>query len=180
MHLMSRWQKPQKWRTPATLWPWLTNTGSLTRRLQHYNKNGFSVDLLANSWIRALPDECRRLNIDFNALCYQREVRLLNGDSANVYARTIVPMATYQSMKHRFNHLGNQSLGEWLFTDPTVERGAIEVTALSRGQWLYEMAVLSEPVRPERLWARRSVFYIETRPLLVNEIFLSKMELAEA
>lgn len=176
MEMFPTWVKPQRRLMPQKLAPWLTDTGSLTRRLQQHNQHGFAVDLLGNSWIKPLPDESLKLRIRLTELSFQREVRLLDGDRANVYARTIVPLATYKAMPYRFNQLGNKPLGEVLFTDPSVRRGDIEIACLVPGQWLYEMAVLEEDDRPEHLWARRSQFFINDKPLLVNEVFLSALE----
>lgn len=168
----TRWHSPQRRLMPSELVPWLTDSGSLTRRLQAYNQYGFSVQLLGNHWIKPLPDESLKLGVPMSELVYQREVRLLDGDVANVYARTIIPIATFEALKQRFSALGNKPLGELLFTDPTVQRGSIEIACLTAGQWLYEMAVLDDDCRPEALWARRSRFYIGGKILLVNEIFL--------
>lgn len=176
MEMIPKWLKPQRRLMPQSLASWLTDTGSLTRRLQQTNQHGFAVDLLGNSWIKPLTDESLRLNLGLAEISFQREVRLMDGDRANVYARTIVPLKTYKAMPYRFNQLGNKPLGEVLFTDPSVRRGAIEVACLRPGQWLYEMAVLEENIRPAQLWARRSQFFIQDKPLLVNEIFLPAIE----
>ena len=142
----TRWQSPQKRLMPKELAPWLTDTGSLTRRLQQHNNVDFSVQLLGNSWMRPLPDECQLLAIPATQMAYQREVRLMDGEQANVYARTVIPLDTFQVMKHRFNSLGNKPLGELLFTDPKVKRGPIEIACIKPSQWLYEMALLEENV----------------------------------
>jgi len=168
----TRWQSPQKRLMPTELVSWLTDSGSLTRRLQKHNEIDFSVQVLGNSWMRPLPDECRLLNIPMTQMSYQREVQLMDGNQANVYARTVIPLATFQTMKHRFNSLGTKPLGELLFTDPSVKRGPIEVACLKPGQWLYEMALLEQDDRPDELWGRRSYFYLGGKILLVNEIFL--------
>ncbi|NOQ94973.1 MAG: chorismate lyase [Methylophaga sp.] len=168
----TRWHTPQKRLMPKELASWLTDTGSLTRRLQQHNTDAFSVHVLGNCWMRALPDECQLLGVPMTQMAFQREVRLMDGDTAKVYARTVVPLHTFQAMKHRFNSLGNRPLGELLFTEPTVKRGPIEIACLKPGQWLYEMAVLEENSRPDELWGRRSHFYLGGKILLVNEIFL--------
>lgn len=173
---LSRWHAVQRRLMPRSLAPWLADSGSLTRRLKRHNKTDFSVQLLGNSWIKPLPDESLALNLSLSELSYQREVLLMDGNQANVYARTIVPRATYMSMQHRFNQLGNKPLGELLFTDASVRRGPIQIACLKPGQWLYEMALLEAAERPANLWARRSQFYISGQPLLVNEIFLSTLQ----
>ncbi len=172
MHNWTRWHPPQRRLMPAKLASWLTATDSLTRRLQAHNQYDFSVELLGNCWIKPLTDEAISLGLSTAEHVYQREVRLMDGDNANVYARTVIPRATYLAMQHHFNSLGNKPLGELLFTDPLVQRGPIEIACLKPDQWLYEMAVLDENYRPEILWGRRSVFYLSGKSLLVNEIFL--------
>jgi chorismate--pyruvate lyase len=172
MNTLADWQPIQKRLVPAELIPWITERGSLTRRLKHSNQYPFSVQLLGNSWSTPLEDECSILEIPSAELVYQREVKLMDGEQANVYARTVVPRATFIAMQSRFDNLGNTSLGELLFTEPSVERGEIEVACLKPGQCLYEMALNDEPQRPDELWARRSIFYLSGKKLLVNEIFL--------
>jgi len=172
MKSWTHWRPLQRRLVPAELMPWLAERGSLTRRLECFNQHPFSVELLSNSWMRPLTDECQSLGVRKTDLAYQREVRLMDGEKANVYARTIVPRATFMAMQYRFNNLGNKSLGELLFTDPSVERGQIEVARLMPGQWLYEMALLEESYRTDELWARRSIFYLSGKKLLVSEIFL--------
>jgi len=172
MRNWTRWQPPQKRLMPSDLASWLTDTGSLTRQLKRHNQEQFSVHLLGNHWMRPMADECLHLAIPATQMAYQREVRLMDGEQANVYARTVIPLQTYNAMRQRFNALGNKPLGELLFTDPSVKRGPIEVACLKPGQWLYEMALLEEEYRPEELWGRRSRFYLGGNILLVNEIFL--------
>jgi len=173
---LTRWHTMQRRLMPRELAPWLSDTGSLTRRLKRHNQVDFSVKLLGNSWIKALTDESLALQVPLSELSYQREVLLMDGNNANVYARTVVPRTTYMALQHRFNQLGNKPLGELLFTDPTVVRGPIEIACLKPGQWLYEMALLEEPSRPAVLWGRRSQFYLSGKPLLVNEIFLPALQ----
>ncbi len=172
MNNWTHWQPFNRLQVPAKLRSWLMEKDSLTRRLKSHNQNGFSVDLLSNSWMKALQNETGILSAPAAQLTYQREVRLLDGNQANVYARTVVPRSTYMAMQYRFNKLGNTSLGELLFTDPTVKRGDIQIARLTPEHWLYQLAVLEEDYRPSELWARRSVFELSGKKLLVNEIFL--------
>ncbi|RKZ99637.1 MAG: hypothetical protein DRQ47_10715 [Gammaproteobacteria bacterium] len=171
----TKWRPAQKRIIPANLASWLTETGSLTRRLQENDAGDFSVQFMGGHWLPSLPDETVVLEVAHTELVYQREVRLMLGNTAAVYARTLIPRTTFNAMRHRFLSLGNQSLGEMLFTDPTVVRGPIAVACLKPGQWLYEMAVREEKKRPDKLWARRSSFYLNSKVLLVNEVFLTDL-----
>ena len=172
----TKWLIPQRCMIPTHLVSWLTDTGSLTRRLQRLNQCNFSVQLLGNNWIKPLPDECLAMKVPITQMAMQREVRLMDGEQANVYARTVIPLVTYQSMKRLFNGLGDKPLGEILFTEVSAKRGPIEVTCLKLGDKLYEMAILEENYRPKELWARRSHFYLSGKILLVNEIFLPMLD----
>jgi chorismate--pyruvate lyase len=168
----TKWLPPQKRLVPASYWPWLTERGSLTQRLRRFNEVDFNVHLLGNHWVKPLPEESLYLGERLQNIAFQREVRLLDGGIANVYARTVIPIDTYTAMKQRFIGLGTKPLGELLFTDPTVERGDIQIAKLQPGEWLYEMAVLEEEYRPEHVWGRRSIFSFSGKNMLVNEIFL--------
>ncbi len=168
----TRWLSPQQQDMPEILQSWLTDTGSLTRSLQAQADQGFSVRLLGEQWVRALPDEARLLGVDLDEFVYQREVLLLNGFASDVYARTLIPRQTFDDLSEHFTNLGTKPLGELLFTDPSVRRGDIEVACIQAGEALFQMAVQYETVLPGKLWGRRSPFYIANKILLVNEIFL--------
>ena len=169
------WLPPQQQTMPAALQGWLTDTGSLTRSLQAQADQGFSVKLLGESWVLPLPDEARLLGIASDALVYQREVQLLNGADADVYARTVIPRATFDGLSEHFMNLGTKPLGELLFTDPSVRRGDIQVACIIAAQALYKLALQNEMALPTMLWGRRSPFYVADEILLVNEIFLPKL-----
>ena len=172
MKKSARWHLPQRRLMPAHLASWLTDKHSLTRRLKLYSQHEFSVQLLVSKWARPLLDESQYLSVPVSVLTYQREVRLMDGDTANVYARTVVPRATFNTLQYRFDRLGTHSLGELLFTDPRVQSTPIEIAKLRPGQFLYEMAILHENARPPALWGRRRAFYINGKKLLISEIFL--------
>lgn len=168
----SHWQPPLLQSLPASLRPWLTETGSLTRLLQEACENEFSVALLRTQWQRPMPDEALLLHKRPSQRMFQREVHLLDGDMPQVYARTLVPANTYDAMRARFSSLGNRSLGEMLFNDPSLQRGPIEVACLQPPMMQYDLATRHITLRPSCLWARRSCFYLDAKPLLVSEIFL--------
>lgn len=166
------WQPPLLQALPASLRWWLTDSGSLTRLLQQACEQDFSVNLLHTSWQRPLPDEALLLRQHPARCLFQREVHLLDGDQPQIYARTLVPVKTYQAMRARFKALGNQSLGEMLFTDPSLKRGPIQVACLTPGMAQYALATRDIEARPACLWARRSCFYLNGKALLVSEVFL--------
>ena len=172
MKYRTHWRPPLLQSLPKSLRAWLTDTGSLTRLLQQACEHAFSVNVIDTHWERALPDEALLMHKPFSQRMLQREVHLMDGDIPQIYARTLVPISTYQSMPARFDGLGNRSLGEMLFTNPSLQRGPIEVACLQPEDALYELAIHHITQRPSSLWARRSCFYLNSMPLLVTELFL--------
>lgn len=172
MNHWTRWQSPLLQSLPSALSVWLTDTGSLTRRLQQSCQQSFSVALLESHWQRPLADEAMLLRQPFTQLMFQREVHLLDGQQPQIYARTVVPRNTYLAKSQRFDSLGNQSLGEMLFNEPSLKRGPLQVACLQPGQFLFEMASKRLSGTPPYLWARRSCFYVGNKNMLVNEVFL--------
>jgi chorismate--pyruvate lyase len=67
---------------------------------------------------------------------------------------------------HSLRHLDNRPLGALLFADPTMRRGAMEIGRIPATQ------VPGGQGGDARLWGRRSLFYLDGKPLLVSEIFL--------
>lgn len=157
---------------PAAMRRWLVCPGSLTRRLQAQCRQHFHVDHLRSHWSKPLPDEALLLTLPLDAFAYQREVCLCDGDQTLVYARTVVPTASYRFLRHQLESMGNRSLGELLFTDPDVKRGPIEIARLSPRHPLYQRAAPFTQAQVDHLWARRSCFWLSGKLILVNEIFL--------
>jgi len=148
---------PHRWRE------WLLDPGSLTQRLTEASGGHFRVELRFQGWGKPSRSEARSLGIDPRQQAMIREVCLLGYDQAWVYARSIIPATTLNGPLRKLRHLGNRSLGTLLFKDPGMYRGPIETTTL-------RVPGLCEPAH-----ARRSVFYLNRKPLLVCEVFLPSL-----
>lgn len=151
---------------------WLFHRGSLTQRLRQCCSGAVRVHVLWEGWGRPSRDEASALQLRLGARTWIREVRLLCGEQAWVFARTLIPAATLHGRGRGLRHLGNRPLGELLFSTAAVQRGAVEVAKITAQQHLYHRALPSAAPYPALLWARRSRFHFEQRPLLVCEIFL--------
>ena len=151
---------------------WLLNSGSLTQRLRCACAGRFRVRVLHQGWTRPGRDEARVLGLRLDAWAWTREVQLLCDERPWVFARSLIPARTLRGRGRRLTQLGTRPLGQVLFTDPGVRRGPVEIARIVAGQRLHQQAFagLAEP--PDAIWGRRSVFWIEERPLLVCEIFL--------
>lgn len=166
------WLTPHKARLPADLADWLQDSGSLTARLKAHCQQTFSVQLRDSGWQKSMIDEALALNIDRRQQVFCREVCLLDGEQPRVFARTIVPLSSFPALRMGLTRLGNASLGQWLFSDPAVVRGPIEVSLLPVGHLLCQHACQSAGISLQPLWARRSCFTLRGKALLVSEVFL--------
>jgi chorismate lyase len=158
---------------PKPAQSWLTDTGSLTRRvIQHCTGGGFRVRLLQQTWGTPLNSERQVLGMRHGLLAMIRDVALLCDETPWVFARTLIPATTLKGSARRLMQLGERPLGAVLFSDPKVSRGTTQIARLYPGNALYDIAREQLRVTPEYLWGRRTLFYVRHRPLLINELFL--------
>ncbi len=163
---------PQVPAAPRLLRPWLDEPGSLTRRLRNLAGSAFNVVVLDEHWARAWPDECYRLGSQAMRWHWVREVLLCSGRTPLVYARSVIPGSSLTGPLRRLRQLGRQPLGTLLFGRYRVVRGPIELARVDASSRL-GMRVMPQSDLP--CWARRSVFHIARRPLLVTEVFLQPL-----
>ena len=158
---------------PENLGPWLIDNGSLTQKLVALSKDQFEVEVLRQEV--ATPDaaEANALKITQQTPVMIREVVLKGRGRPWVFARSILPMTTMTGRLAGLRTLSNQPLGELLFQDPSMTREPLEMACLPA-------RILSVPAAlaagDEPLWARRSVFFLDRKPLLVSEVFLSEFK----
>jgi len=141
--------------------PWLLDTGSLTKNLMALAPGHFSVSVLYTGFGRASLSEAKTLGINKREQVYIREVALCLKDKTVVYARSVIPRSTLTGSEQQLLHLRNKPLGEFLFKHKCMSRGPIEVKQGS--------------VNAQNTWARRSIFKVNHKPLLVSEYFLSSL-----
>lgn len=169
------WALHPRWlrsRIPDGLRSWLLDAGSLTDRLKAACPGCFRVRVLGERWQRPRLDETRLLEMPRSTVAWIREVHLLCEGRPWVFARTVVPVTTLTGRQRRLARLGDRPLGAFLFADPGMSRGAVELAPLVGGQSMFADAVAGSSQTPAEIWGRRSVFRVGGKPLLVTEIFL--------
>lgn len=148
---------PQAWRK------WLLDPGSLTQRLLVASQGDFRVEVVRQGWCRPTRSEAKALGISHRQLAVIREVQLIGKGQPWVFARTIIPASTLTGKQRELNFVGARSLGSILFREPTMQRGPLQVSRLKLRDG-------------ETVWARRSVFTLCGKPLLVSEVFLPALQ----
>lgn len=158
------WRPAAAWRaamSPAW-WQWLATRDSLTRRLIAAATDDFNVRLLTQHVGRVRRDEALALGIAPSHHAWCREVALCVGKRPWVVARSVAPLASLRGQ--RLGQLGERSLGSWLFRQPGLVRGPIEITRQP------------PPFHAESgPWGRRSLLRHGRFTVLVQEFFLTRM-----
>jgi chorismate--pyruvate lyase len=157
--------------TPRALRDALTDRGSLTRRLKARYAD-FRVLPVARGLAPAFPDERPALRLAPKTRAYVREVVLSGGGHACVFAHSVLPRASLRGSWHGLTRLGSRSLGEALFANPRIRRLGLTLRRIDARHPLHQAARRHTGTPARHLWARRSMFCLDGRPLLVTEVFL--------
>ena len=147
---------------------WLLDEGSLTARLTGVQRGDFSVRRLSQRWEQPLPSERRLLGMPLRQRGLVREVALMLGCQAVVFARSVFPVTSLAGELGHLRQLQNKSLGSILFGHPGMRRSPFELARIT-GDSHYLPPSLRQAVPA---WGRRSRFLIGGRDLLVSEVFL--------
>jgi chorismate--pyruvate lyase len=138
-------------------WDWITNPGSLTKRLKEKSAGNFQVELVEEKWQSSLPQDLRALfgPVGKDHRFWSRKVVLLGRSQPWIQAHTLLPEHSLESPLREVMELNEKPLGEYLFNHPELIRTEMDVTAVGSDTW-----------------ARRSLFYLFNKPVLVAEFFL--------
>lgn len=155
---------------PPAFRRWLLDDGSLTGRLIDLRQGKFSVQRLHQAWEVPLLSERRLLGIPHRQQAIIREVALRLDDKPVVFARSVLPVSSLTGSLAHLRSLQNKPLGAILFKHAGMHRSPFELTQLSG-----DSAYLPEGLRQvQPAWARRSVFDINGKGILVSEVFLNR------
>ncbi|HEY8354274.1 MAG TPA: chorismate lyase [Methylophilaceae bacterium] len=158
---------------------WLTDRGSLTRRLQSLCED-FRVRTGGHRFVRLQSDEARLLRLSCGQHALLREVELICDGNAAVYACSVLPRRSLKGEWRELGRLGDKPLGMTLFMNPRVMRTQMEFKKLSRQHALCRRAVRHLDAKPRAVWARRSIFRLRRAAIMVTEVFLpSVLSLSE-
>ncbi|WP_066959978.1 chorismate lyase [Microbulbifer sp. Q7] len=159
---------------PEHLLPWLQHPGSLTAALKHLSKGQFSVQILHQGWHTPQLEERRALKLKDRTRALIREVLLYgNSEQPWVYARSVLPERTLAGKCRYLRNLDNRPLGELLFSQPDIRRGPIVLNRLARNPRCQRAEL---DTMDKQAWGRRSTFWLQGKPLLVAETFLSSFQ----
>lgn len=150
---------------------WLQAPGSLTAHLEK-TFGPIQVRRIRQSPGHPRPDEARALGWSGTVLI--REVALYHGNTPLVVARSLTPIDSVRGPWLPLQSLGKRPLAQLLFQHPAIHRSGLEFLHCSRcfqNHPLLRLANSHFKAGGQSLWARRSRFIKNGRPLLVCEAF---------
>ena len=154
--------------------PWLIDKGSLTASLQQRYSN-FSVKPIIVEYSKPIQDEAVLLNQPSYKAALVRDVLLLGDDRSVVFAHSVLPRSSLRGEWNRLGRLGNKPLGATLFANFKVKRTPLSYKKLSPNHTLYKLAAQHVNISPGSLWARRSIFSLNSANIMVTEVFLPEL-----
>ena len=150
---------------------WLTDRGSLTRRLQA-RCPAFSVRAVHQRLDQPCQDELSLIKSRRKELVVVREVYLYCHETPVVFAHSVLQRGNLRGAWRSISRQGVKPLSAALFANPLVKRTPLYFKKLTPHHELYPRACRVLKTLPSHLWARRSVFILRGRPIMVTEVFL--------
>lgn len=177
-------QSPVQWRTgvnPLTSevqQRWLARAGALTEGLRALGR--LELEVLRETVTLASPDECWAMNLPTSQRLHIREVCMHVDQTPCVVARSLLTHQGYSGAWQTVRRLGKRPLADLLYRDRSVTRSHFETARVDRFHPLGTVAARAlntttpdiTPSWQPPAWARRSVFWRKSEPLLVSECFL--------
>lgn len=147
---------------------WLTDAGSLTRRLRQHSTQ-FELRLLRQGAARALRDEYALLGLPQGRKVWSRDVLLIADGVPRVLGHSVCTLTALRGPWRLLRHLGVKPVGDAVFTRPQTRRSDLRVRRLRAAHPLCRMECTGPATGPR--WARRSSFVYAGEALWVSEVF---------
>ena len=161
-------QAPRKWQE------WLSDTGSLTQKIEKAIGQKLEVQVLRDCPQSLNSDESRYFRFKTRR-CRVREVLLCANNIPLVMAHSVIPTLSSCGSNHAVLRLGKKPLGAVLFAKTRMHSKAKpprDIARLDKGSALWKQCSKNYSGLSSPLWARRTLYQLKGRPILVNEIFL--------
>jgi chorismate--pyruvate lyase len=161
-------------RAPRQWQPWLSDTGSLTQKIEKAIGQKLVVKVLQDRRQSLHQDEHHFFRNRIQR-CRVREVLLCANETPLVIARSIIPTLSSSGSNHAILRLGTRPLGAVLFSKTRMHsktRPQRDIARIDKNSILWKGFHRGGTTLPSALWARRTLYHLKGHPILVNEIFL--------
>lgn len=159
---------------PLNLISWLSYTKSLTNRLKEVSGEA-KLKILLQKKIKTCWWGRYFLGVEEGEVI-QRDIEVFSGQHPCWFARSIIPLSTYENNLDFFSRLANESLGEIVFNNSVVQRLSLMYYDIDCSKLEYHWLMKYGYERKDRLWGRLSVFLINKNYFYLIEILLPALE----
>ena len=169
------WEKLITWqqREIKPAWQaWLLHTGSFMQRLVQHGVNNARIKVLSQRWRLSNFEQSALLSVGFKTPVLVRDALIVNHNQFWMFARTVIPRHTLTGEEQVLAHLKERSLGSVLFKNPALQRSEFEIAYLQPTMFLHAKATNAMQQSLPNLWARRSLFSLPEKSLILTEVFL--------
>lgn len=163
---------------------WLCLPTSMTKKFKKHCQR-FTVRILYEGFAYGYPSEMRELALTKRQYVWIRETQLFGDGKLWMFARTAIPNTTLTGGELRLKFLGEHPLGHFLFTHHNMQRGPFEFAKVTANHHFYAPSVfiedeiinafpqggLQQRENPQVVLGRRSMFYLNNKPVLLTEVF---------
>lgn len=153
----------------SSQWQLLVSTDSLTKRLRFLSNHQTQIKLLKTVMAQPSTEESDLIGKG-QPVWVRESIHLFQQKTPWVWARVLIPETTLANTGIEIH--SDQPLGDTLFQDPQLQRTHLAITALSPDHHYYQQITHYLEVRPEIIWARRSLLWFKQHPLYIAEVFL--------
>ena len=150
---------------------WLARPGALTAGLRQLGQ--LHIEVLNESYASLDRDEAIALQLPIRHPLWLREIIMSIDGTPCVLARSITPISAARGVWKSIRALNTRPLADILYNDPRIIRSRFECAPVQAGRQIFltqERYFPKYSARPD--YARRSIFYKESHPLMVTESFL--------
>ena len=168
--LQTHWYDPIASELDPELLNWLLDSTSLTARLKSHCVN-FRVELLGQQVESCSVNEATH-DIIAGEPVLVREVALYCDEIPQVFARSLLPLSSLTGEEQHLANLGTKSLGQVIFSNPMLVRKKIHIASFEAHSSVGQFAEYLNLTVSQPLWGRRSTFMLDSKPLIVAEVFL--------
>lgn len=164
-------------RAPRQWQSWLSDTGSLTQKIEKAIGQKLEVQVLRDYPQSLNSDESRYFHFRIRR-CRVREVFLCANNVPLVIAHSVIPTLSASGSNHAILRLGKKPLGAVLFAKTrkhSKPKPPRDIARLDKSSALWKKCARYYPGLTSPLWARRTLYSLKSRPILVNEIFLPEL-----
>jgi chorismate lyase len=175
--LLSAWNRVDSGeihRAPLQWQSWLSDTGSLTQKIEKAIGQKLTVKVLRDRPQSLYQDEYHYFQNRIKR-CRVREVLLCVNERPLVIARSIIPTLSASGSNHSILRLGTRPLGAVLFCKTRMHSKSNpqrDIARLDKSTPLWKGFNKTGITLPSSLWARRTLYRLKGHPILVNEVFL--------